>query len=403
MGETILIFGYQLHPLAAVVIIALLCVIIGYALGATFSTKGCAPAWTRKQRLSRQENNVLKGINSLLANNTDQAIKEFSQVVERESESVETYIALGHLFRAKGQFDRAVAVRQSIIARPNLPAAIRIQALYDMGVDYHKSGFLVRAVEAYEQVLAEDPKHRQAVAEMVTVYEELKRWDDALTARRRLDKLTGAAHPEVLAHYKTERGKQLAAEGQFGEAETAFKKALGWDKGAVDALLALGEVYSTQAEYKKALATWRKIATAKPDWFFVAQSRVLSHDWSGKEAELVDDLVVEGARESGDPLALTLAARHLAGRGREQETVAALKRIIEAAPCYLPAHHELGQIHLDQGNIDEILADFRKLIDCLPKGEPRFLCGACGWKSTDPIWKCPSCRRWDTIKPIINA
>ena len=77
----------------------------------------------------------------MLADRTDQAIAELTRAVEADSETVEVYIALGHLYRSKGIFDRAISLRQSIIARPRLDPGLRIQALYDLGVDYRMGGF----------------------------------------------------------------------------------------------------------------------------------------------------------------------------------------------------------------------------------------------------------------------
>ncbi len=397
MGETFLIFGYSIQPLVAVAILAGLCVIIGYVLGANFSTRGLR--LIRPARKPRPEDSgVLRGINSLLANNTDQAIKELSRVVEQESGNVETYITLGHLFRTKGQFDRAVAIRQSIIARPGLPAPVRIQALYDMGVDYHKGGFLVRAIEAFEQVLNEDARHKPALAELVQVFEELKDWDRALDAQRRLNKLTGRTENNVLAHLKTERGKQLAAAGDLSAAKAAFKKALGWNKKSVNALLSLGDVHLAEGDLKRALAVWRKIAQAEPSLCFLALERVIGREWGAGETPLIDEFIVGAAAESKDPRALLTAARHLAARGKEKETVETLGRILESSPCYLPTHQDLGQIHLDRGNMDEILNAYQALLECLPDVDHRFHCRRCGWSADDVFWKCPSCRRWDTLK-----
>ena len=59
----------------------------------------------------------LKGIQYILANDTDQAIEAFSKAVQINSETIETYVALGNLFRAKGEIDRAIRIRQSILLR----------------------------------------------------------------------------------------------------------------------------------------------------------------------------------------------------------------------------------------------------------------------------------------------
>ena len=56
-----------------------------------------------------------KGIQYLLSSDHDQAIEEFSKSVQVDSNTVETYVALGNLYRSKGDIDRAIRIRQSII------------------------------------------------------------------------------------------------------------------------------------------------------------------------------------------------------------------------------------------------------------------------------------------------
>ena len=68
-----------------------------------------------------------KGIQYLLSSDHDQAIEEFSKSVRVDSNTVETYVALGNLYRSKGDIDRAIRIRQSIILRPNIDGFVKSQ------------------------------------------------------------------------------------------------------------------------------------------------------------------------------------------------------------------------------------------------------------------------------------
>ena len=398
-GGQILIFGQSVSPLIVLLIVALAFVLIGYALGASFSTRWMRSTDEQGQKKG-QRPAFLKGISSMLAQDTDKAIAELTQAVELDSETVETYIALGHLYRSKGIFDRAISLRQSIIARPRLAPGLKIQALYDLGVDYRMGGFLSRAIETFEQVLAEDGHHQAALRDLVQVYEEIQDWDQALEAQKRLDKLTGRSNPTVLAHLHTERGKGHLAAGDQAEAKASFKKALSLDKNSVPALLALGDLFLAQGEVKTALQTWRRIAAAAPRLAYMALERVIERDWTGREAEAVEEFIEALAAESKDPWVQFLAARHLAARGKEKETVAALRKVFELAPGFLPAHRDLGLILMDQGQIDEILTAYQNLLGQLPGSRREFECRHCGYRPGELEWKCPSCRQWGTIDPV---
>lgn len=392
---SVTIFGLAVNPSLLVLVAAVICLVIGYLIGATLSSRGVSLETGSRRR--GEEMPFLKGMRSMLARDTDQAIADLTRAVELDSETVETYIALGHLYRSKGIFDRAISLRQSIIARPKLDPRLRIQALYDLGLDYRAGGFLSRAQEAFQEVLSADPKHLQALTALAQVYEEMRDWEKALETRKRLDKLEGKSRPEIMAQLRTEHGKQLFRSGHPQEAQAAFKKALSLDKSCTQALLCLGDLYLDRGDTKKALTTWRKIAASTPELTFLALERVVNGTWMDKERPPIEAFIQEAAIESKDPWAQILAARHLAAQGREEETIEALRRILKTSSAYLPAHRDLGKILIEGGQIDEILTAYQELLNNLPGNGRSFECGGCGYSSAEVFWKCPSCRRWGTI------
>ena len=62
----------------------------------------------------------VRGLNYLLNEQPDKAIEVFLQMLEVESETVETHLALGNLFRRRGEVDRAIRIHENLIARPAL-------------------------------------------------------------------------------------------------------------------------------------------------------------------------------------------------------------------------------------------------------------------------------------------
>jgi len=66
----------------------------------------------------------LKGLNLLLDEQPDKAIDLFIQMLEVNNDTVETHLALGSLFRRRGEVDRAIRIHQNLIARPTLLPAV---------------------------------------------------------------------------------------------------------------------------------------------------------------------------------------------------------------------------------------------------------------------------------------
>ena len=86
-----------------------------------------------------------RGLNHLLNEEPDKAIDAFVEMLEVDSSTVETHLALGNLFRRRGEVERAIRIHQNLIARPALSREQRAQALLELGQDYMRSAQARRA------------------------------------------------------------------------------------------------------------------------------------------------------------------------------------------------------------------------------------------------------------------
>lgn len=96
-------------------------------------------------QVSRLSSTYFRGLNYLLNEQPDKAIELFLHIAELDKETFETQVALGHLFRRRGEVDRAIRLHQGLVNRADLTDAQRVQALLALGEDYMKSGLLDRA------------------------------------------------------------------------------------------------------------------------------------------------------------------------------------------------------------------------------------------------------------------
>src|SRR4051812_9000215 len=84
----------------------------------------------QSERLSRD---YFVGLNFLLEEQPDKAVEVFIKLLEVNSDTVDTHLALGNLFRRRGEVDRAIRIHQNLIARPHLNKHQRTQALLALG------------------------------------------------------------------------------------------------------------------------------------------------------------------------------------------------------------------------------------------------------------------------------
>ncbi|MBA4358813.1 MAG: hypothetical protein C0405_13930, partial [Desulfovibrio sp.] len=82
---------------------------------------------------------------------TRAAIEELSQAVRNNPESVEIYLALGNLYRSQGEIERAIHIRNSLIARPGLDPALKARSQFELGRDFRRGGMLDKSRQAFEE------------------------------------------------------------------------------------------------------------------------------------------------------------------------------------------------------------------------------------------------------------
>jgi lipopolysaccharide biosynthesis regulator YciM len=90
--------------------------------------------------LHRLRRDYFKGLHYLINEQPDKAVDVFIKLLEVDSDTVETHLALGSLFRRRGEVDRAIRIHQNLIARPQLAKQHRMQALSELAQDYLRAG-----------------------------------------------------------------------------------------------------------------------------------------------------------------------------------------------------------------------------------------------------------------------
>ncbi len=96
------------------------------------------------------------GLNFVLNEEPDKALEVFLRMVEVDNETVETHLALGSLYRRRGEVDRAIRIHENIMARKSLKDEHREHAMFALGEDYFRAGLFDRAGQMF-QPLAQRP------------------------------------------------------------------------------------------------------------------------------------------------------------------------------------------------------------------------------------------------------
>ena len=127
-----------------------------------------------------------KGLNYLLNEQPDKAIDVFIAMLEVESDTIETQLALGNLFRRRGEVDRAIRIHQNLITHSALGDEQRSLAALELGMDYMRSGLFDRAERLFKSLLDSGTHTKKALSQLLDIYQQEQDWDKAIACAREI-------------------------------------------------------------------------------------------------------------------------------------------------------------------------------------------------------------------------
>ena len=143
------------------------------------------------RQAQRKQSSILskhyyKGLNFLLSDQPDKAVDTLIKMININSDTIETHIAMGNFFRHRGEIDRAIKVHQNLVSREEIQPNQRENALKELGHDYTQAGFLERAENAFLQLLNSEKHYLVAQQQLFSIYQTTKEWERAIELAERM-------------------------------------------------------------------------------------------------------------------------------------------------------------------------------------------------------------------------
>jgi lipopolysaccharide assembly protein B len=341
-----------------------------------------------------------QGLNYLLNEEPDKALEVFIRMVDMDADTVDTHFALGALFRRRGETERAIKVHQNLVARPDLPRDARARALNELAEDYFKAGLFDRAEQVYAQVARGVAQREQGLRGLVRIFELQRDWEKAIGAMDQLVSISRDASGTVVAHYCCELAQEALARGDLKTARHWLKRAQGADRDGVRGAMMRADVAQQEGDYRLAVRLYEQALErdggflvdvlpelrrsyaelGKPEGFerWLGAALLQHPDW---RAGVAFAAITDGS--FGDPITRKCIADFIGSNPILTDILETLRPTLE---------NEGGK----EGAIRRISQAMRKIAGA----SPRYRCGVCGFSGNVLFWQCPSCRSWDTTRPV---
>ncbi len=368
---------------------------LGYLIGRRGSER------SSDQRFSQLSQTYFSGLNYLLNEQPDKALEVFLKIAELDSDTFETQLALGNLFRRRGETDRAIRLHQDLYSRPKLSGEQRTIALLELGEDYMRAGLLDRAEALYTDLLAIDQFASAALRHLISIYQQERDWNRAIEMARRLRQLAGDATAPLMAQFFCELAEPARARGELDEARRLAREALSVDARCVRAHILLGRMERSAGNHQRGAEHFEMAAEIDPDFLSEIVGELLQAyaalDADDHAREFLDRMMT---RDRGVAALLARSAmierndsvpdavNFLAVRLHQRPSVRGVLKVMDLS---FPA---------ESGERAETIALVRELLHRLLERKPGYRCSRCGFSPRALHWQCPSCKSWASIKPV---
>ena len=340
-----------------------------------------------------------KGLNYLLADDSDNAIRIFTDLIEVNRDTIEIHIALGNLFRSKGEVDRAIKVHQNLLARPNLTRKQRHTAIAELASDYLKAGLLDRAEKLYREMIELKADPDKAYRHLLDLYISEKSWGEAVECAQMLFKM---GEPEAAVEYGQclcEIATEAIESGNHRLARKSLERALEVDADSVRAALLLIQLHVKSDKLSAAKRLFARLVRQRPDYMilYIEPARQV---FPQNEDRHYQQFLQEQYRQHPSTRIAMALLEYYARNDEIEKARQFLSDILHQSPSFEAFEFALRFLKSNPDQLGETWDTLSVFLKALQDKKIEYVCSRCGYDSHAIQWLCPSCRNWASMKPV---
>lgn len=353
--------------------------------------------WRYAQRFHRR-------LRDLLADADRDHGELFVDLSDTERDAIDTELAIGALFRRRGEVDKAIRLHERLLGRTERFPAERAAVQMELARDYDAAGLDERAEQQYEALTRVAEGATDALEQLLRRRERDRDWHGAIAIANRLASTGGDSMAARIAHYECELADDAAARGDAEQTQRHLQRAVGACAGCARPQIMLAQRALDEARPDDALEHFAAVASRRPELM----------------PEIIDRQL-EALHRLGDESALECFVDEVRARRNAYSVIRtvrdeiATREGIEAADRFFkdqilmrPSLKGLrdwtrDQLELAKESERDKVRVILALLDQVTRDRPSHRCASCGFEGRELHWRCPSCGRWDTVHPIIGA
>lgn len=355
-------------------------------------------------RVSRLSNTYFRGLNYLLNEQQDKAIEVFLQIAAVDKDTVETQFALGHLFRRRGEVDRAIRLHQSLVARPGLSDEQKTRAVLALGEDYMRAGLLDRAETLFTDLVRMGVLAPQALRHLISIYQAERDWGKAIEHARQLENAGGEPMGKLVAQFHCELAEKARLAGDLDQARQHVADAYAADSHSVRAGLVEGRLELAAGNDAAAIRAFERVARHDIEFLPEILEPLLGCYERRGEGARARGFLMEMIEHYPGVSPVLAIARMIEREEGKTAALAFLSRQLKERPS-VRGEAAFIELSLRDADTDPAVAlkTLKQITEQLVVRTPGYRCQRCGFGARAHHWQCPGCKSWGSIKPVHGA
>ena len=233
-------------------------------------------------------------------------------------------------------------------------------------MQHHQAGRLPQAQAIYRDVLAEQPRHAEAVHLLGVLALQTARSDIAL---RLINQAIEISPKEPTFH--SNLGNVFWHLKQWDRAATSFQEAVKLKPDYAEAHSNLGDALRALGQLDDAIAAYRTAIKAQPSYARAHSHLSVALVEAGQSADAVVAAETATQLHPNDAQSFSNLGNALREGGRLGDAITAFQTALRHAPKLAEAHNNLGNALKDQGRLSEAIAAYKTAIGLDP-AQPDF-------------------------------
>src|SRR4030067_1088390 len=338
-----------------------------------------------------------KALNSLLAQNEDEAKEFLKGGLSKEPEHLNALLRLGDVALSEEDFQKAAEYYQK--ARNLNPQ--NLEALFSLERFMEKTGRWPDALNYIEDIIEIDDENLSALYKKREILEKQGRWDELVSVQKLILK---NEHTEKernrerqnLIGYKYEYGRQSLEGGELEKAKKAFKTVLRLEKNFIPATLGLAEVLLREGENEEAINLLEKSYEGTFSMIILArlEDLLINVGEPGRLLRIYKSGLSKSPQDPGIKFFLGKLYYRLEMIDDAFETILS----IDTGSAYPELYQLMGSLYLKRHQPDKAVHEFRKALDMKVALKIPYCCRECGNASSEWSGRCESCKKWNTLQ-----